>query len=170
MGEAKFGLTKGVLSTRSYWYGDGGKGEIVEIGFDPAVVSYAELIRLGGACGCADKVFAVSESQLKIAKQIVGDRAASFVGKGRPDKQPKYYLYVSDLRSIPMTELQAVRINAVMDDKQSVAQRVYEKFLSPRQLTLLAEVRSRKKVEWPNLVGVSLREGWKLIEKARAAK
>ena len=149
----------GVFATKAAW---SGKHEVVEVKFDPKVTSYQKLAeQVHGKSGW----FALPVgAQCEVAKDV-GVRQVEFDGDRpvlRADREPKYYLLQTALRHVPMTELQAVRINAVVQGKGGLAKA--KKFLSPRQLALLKAVQAKPKAEWPQLIGVDVHAGWDRVE------
>ena len=127
MGEAEFGLINGVLSTSAGWIGE---VEVVEVEFDPARVSYAQLLKEAVQRECALRVFPRDDAQLAISRASVGDAAERSDAEVRRVSDQKYYLAQTSLRFVPMTRVQATRINA---DIEHAAQ-----YLSPRQRRILA--------------------------------
>ena len=133
-GEAKLGAMPGVLATKSGWR----EGlEVVHVKFDAAVVGYRSLIRTSRSLDCASTVFAHSDGQLAMARAEVGSDAKPTTGEFREAdaSDRKYYLRNSELRHLPLTELQATRVNAALAKKTNVAE-----LLSPRQRTLSQRV------------------------------
>ena len=65
------------------------------------------------------------------ALPIVGSSAISPKGAYLPDGEPKYYLSKTHWKYVPMTELQAVKANSLVGQRQS-----QESVLSPRQVAL----------------------------------
>ena len=66
----------------------------------------------------------------------------------RPDKDPKYYLAQSPLKFVPMTELQAMRVNAELGAKKDGLG-----WLSPRQKELLVAIQKSPDAGWPVALG-----------------
>jgi len=134
-GEAALGGQEGVLATRAGWLAG---LEIVEVRFDPRRVAYAELVRVAKTFDCTERVFATTEVQLKVARELVGDRAK--LNRTLPTdakaSDQKYYLRRSSLNLASLTPLQATRVNAALANHGDAAA-----FLSPRQLELAAESR-----------------------------
>jgi len=60
-------------------------------------------------------------------------------GTFRPDGQPKYYTYNTEYRYLPMTSLQALKVNSAISKRESPDQ-----FLSPRQIEVLALIKNGK--------------------------
>lgn len=135
MGEAEFGLLNGVFETRSGFLGG---GEVVEVRFDPNVISFDKLLRHATDNECASKVFTRTNQQQALARQRIGQRAERSDEPIRTDKDPKYYLGKTALGALPMTELQANRVNA------SLKTGTWKQWLSPRQLELLKRIKARQ--------------------------
>lgn len=127
MGEAEFGLIEGVLSTTAGWIG---KVEVVEVTYDPRRVSYADLLAHAVDRDCALRVFPRSDDQLELARAKVGDAAEFNQAAVRRVEDQKYYLAQTALRYVPMTQTQATRINADLDNAAD--------YLSPRQRRIWA--------------------------------
>jgi hypothetical protein len=137
--------------------------EVVEVWFDPQQVTFTRLTERAKERACADAVHTTTDAQQAAARAIAGDRARRLTGEVRPDQESKYYLRQSPLRYVPMTELQAARVNA------HVRAGSYAEFLSPRQQELLREVTAAPDAPWPVLVGEKIEDGWRAIARARAA-
>jgi len=150
------GLIKGVIST---FPGFIGKYEVVRVEFDPEQISYKELITEAKKSGCAERVFTRSKKQHAIAKKLIKDKAVRNDEKMRPDKEPKYYLFKSKLRFVPMTPLQAARINAQLNRPDHMT------LLSPTQTELLKIIDKNPKAGWKSAVGIDPAAAW--IDAAR---
>ena len=159
MGEAEFGLLDGVIETRPGML-DG--GEVVEVSFDPKRLSFEDLLAFAEEHECASKVIARTDAQLELAKSVVGARASRSDKPIDIDKDIKYYLSKSPLAALPMTELQAARVNA------SLAEGTWRQWLSPRQLDLLSRLEAQRQAEpkWaaPSAIGKPLIEVWYALE------
>lgn len=137
--------------------------EVVEVRFDPKTLPFDELLAHAEKSDCARTVWATSERQLAAARDVVGDRARKVSGPIRPDGEPKYYLFQSALAAVPMPELQAIRVNARIEDATA------EALLSPRQKELLAAIRAHPDAPWPNAVGATdLQKAWDAADGVRA--
>lgn len=134
VGEGVFAKIPGVVSTVPGFL-DG--AEVVEVEFDPTRVNYASLVTSARGFECASRVFARTDSQAEVAAKIVPAATQRSDDDIRPDGEPKYYLSRTPYRAIPMTDLQAARVNARIGDGKSP-----DNLLSPRQLALLAKVRA----------------------------
>ncbi len=75
--------------------------------------------------------------QLEVARAKVGDAALKLVGEPRASKDSDqlYYLARSPLRYLPLTPLQARRVNGALGSKRNPSD-----WLSPRQLELASEL------------------------------
>ncbi len=137
-----------------------GPREVVEVKFDPKVTSYEKIAKTVRAKGSGWSVHPLDDAQCKSAGDIWGRDVAKVSGKLRADKDPKYYLGRTELRHVPMTEAQAVRINARLRNGVSV------ELLSPRQRELLADVRAHPKAGWPVVIDKGL-AAWDAVEAVR---
>ena len=141
------------MGTAAGWH-DG--AEVVTVRFDPEQTSYERLLEQAVARQCATAgVWYVGDVQRALAEARLGARAKALDGEPRPDAEPKYYLFKSPYRALPLTELQAVRVNARIAREEA-----FDDLLSPRQRELAARIRARPDVGWPGLVGVEIAEAW----------
>ena len=152
-GEGKLGGASGVISSRP---GFMDRYEVVEVEFDPAVISYGELVKEARAGGVASRVFARDSGQRETAISIVGESSVSQVSAFRPDSEPKYYLSKTLYRYLPMTQAQASRVNSAIGKRQSP-----DSYLSPRQLRLLNVIKESKGQGWPDAVNEDFIKAWK---------
>lgn len=134
-GEARLGNIDGVLATRSGMMGD---DEVVEVVYDPGALALESLVERARAMDCATAVYAHTAGDFEQARELVG-------GKARPaperaamidEKQVKYALKRTPMARLPLTPLQAARINADIRLGPDPA-----RWLSPRQLDLLDRVK-----------------------------
>lgn len=152
-GEVKLGALDGVLATIAGFL-DG--KEVVEVEFDTTVISFESLLAMARKFECATLIFTRTDQQHHIvaAAGIASKRSNDTV---RPDKEPKYYLSRTPWRAVPMTPLQACRVNAALG-----AGRSPEEFLSPRQVELGRRVAKRSLSNSPNLIGAAdLEQAWR---------
>ncbi len=134
-GEAKLGDLDGVLATRS---GMMGQDEVVEVVYDPAVLGFETLVQSAGKMDCASAVYAHTAGDLALARELVGEKAKPAPERAElvADDQVKYALKRTPMARLPLTPLQASKINA--DIRLGPDPR---RWLSPRQLKLLDEVK-----------------------------
>ncbi len=142
-GEAKLATIDGVLETQSAWRGN---LETVELTFDPQVVDYGKLLQEAQKFDCASKVYTHSSRQHKTAAAAVGDNAVpADSSRMRPAKlsDQLYYLRNSSYRHLPLTKLQAIKINGLLlpgaRDNDTGAR--IGKLLSPRQRVMLDQIK-----------------------------
>ena len=151
-GEAALGKLPATISTLP---GFVDKVEVVDVEFDPRLMSYESLLGEAKRLDCASQVFTHGPEQQQAATKLVGDAATPFAGKVRPDETPKYYLANSPYRHVPMTPTQASRVNAAIGLKGQP-----NRFLSPRQRKILQAVQANPQGGWPVAVGQSMIEAW----------
>ncbi len=131
-GEGTFGNIPGVIETEPGF--QNGK-EVVKVLFNPAVVKKADLEAL---------------TQPKGIQSCTGNGGFS------SDREPKYYLAQTDYKYIPMTSLQACRANSLVGKGMSP-----DEVLSPRQLSLLENIRQNPKRKLKNAIGIKdLKKAW----------
>jgi hypothetical protein len=132
-GEAKLGSVPGVLDTRAVWV-DGMEG--VDVAFDTRAVSFRPLVEQAKSLGCTTRVFARNDEQIQIARELVGDRAVwvaeDFAPRPAGDAEQKYYLRHSPYANLPLSGLQAVRMNSLLGSGSATAAAI-DGLLSPRQ-------------------------------------
>lgn len=122
------------MHTRSGWLD---RLEVVEVRFDPTVVSYEQLLTTAIREDCATRVYAHTAAQLAHAKAAVGDRAV-MLATPATDAQPSDQLFAlgrSPHRFLPLTPMQATKVNADLR-----LDRDAERWLSPRQRDLLRRI------------------------------
>lgn len=133
-GEARLGRLEGVLSTRSAW---AERLEVVEVEYDADRISYATLVEKAAELDCTHRVWAADEGQLAVARARVGERAV--LGdpelKGAKLSDQRYHLGLTNLRYLPMTPLQAAKVNAACRFGEPT-----DPWLSPRQRELMARI------------------------------
>ena len=134
-GEGQLGGLAGVVNTNSGWL----RGqEVVRVAFDPAVLTFADLLTAAKTVHCADGIFATSAAQQQAAEGLGFSVAELAPGERvRPAKatDQRYYLRQTAWRHLPLTPLQATRMNAALRKKQDP-----RAFLSPRQQELWQQV------------------------------
>ncbi len=133
-GEAKLGRLPGVFTTSAGWM----EGlEVVELEYDPKRISYDRLVKEASSMECASRVFTHGQQQHDAAIALLGKNLTRPAGKSRPakDSDRKYFLKKSSLRYLPLTSVQATKVNAALGNKED-----WQTWLSPRQIKLAAKV------------------------------
>ncbi len=151
VGEAKLGALDGVLSTRSAWIGD---KEVVHLQYDPSRLAYADLVRNAHDLECASTVYVVNQRQHDAAAGLVDESLIETIDedtvvRDAKASDQKYALLQTSFRYLPLTGLQAVKVNAALHAGQPDAARMW---LSPRQLELLERIEGRLKQD-PDALG-----------------
>lgn len=135
------GLIDGVLATHSAWIGP---HEVVEVTYDAGRVAYADLLATAIERGCASRAWVpAGDARLDAARAELGDLAEPLDGAPRAAKASDqlYYLGRSPLRFLPLTPLQATRVNGALGLRAMGAEGpAPEVFLSPRQESLRSRV------------------------------
>jgi len=151
-GEKQYGQLDGVVDTKAGFM-DG--REVVQVTYDPAAISFEEVVRNGKQARCADRVYAHDEAQAEAATTVVADGAVSKKSSFRLDRQPKYYLSKTHYRAVPMTATQAARANALIGSGRSP-----ERVLSPRQNALAKKYEQLPEAKWENRIGENIEKAW----------
>lgn len=142
IGEGKLANIKGVISTKPGFMGG---YEVVELEFNPKIISFEDLVKKGKSNNVASHIFTVNSGQSAVAKDIVGEGSVSPSSSFRADSRPKYYLSGTLYSYVPMTNLQIARVNASLGSLRSP-----DSFLSPRQLELYKYIENHQELNWPN--------------------
>ena len=155
-GEGTYGQLDGVVATEPGFM-DG--REVVQVEYNPAIISFEELAKKGKAASCASKTYVDDRAQREAARALFGSSGISNTKAFRPDGEPKYYLSRTSYRYIPMTPLQAARANSLVGKGENP-----NHLLSPRQLELLEQMKKRPELKWKNVIGVDFKEAWRSVE------
>ena len=133
---------------------------MVRLTYDPKVVSYEELVAAAKARDCATLAFPLNDAQEKIARKTYGEKTKRTTSdKVRTVADTKYYLRRTPLRFVPMTTLQATRVNAQLSTATEGT------LLSPRQKELLKVIEASPDAGWTDVVDKDLRRSWEKVEK-----
>ncbi len=152
-GEKCYAQTPGVVATKAgYMKGS----EVVEISYNPKVTNIKNILDHGKEMKCADKYFNDHPGTLNTI-----DVTQTGKGSFTADKETKYYLYHTNFRFLPMTEMQASKINLAIAENRSP-----ETFLSPRQIELYNKIKRQPSKKFDNLIGVSIEDAWRKLEES----
>jgi hypothetical protein len=159
-GEKKLGQIEGVVDTKAGFMSG---REVVEVTYDPLVVSFEELLATAQKEQCASQVFTTTPQQKRIATEKVGGHNVKAQQPFRLDREPKYFLQHSHLKYLPMTALQAARVNAALGERTAFAE-----YLSPRQLKMADYLIKYPYKGWTNAINASVEQYWdKVWEQVR---
>ena len=143
-GERKLGARNGVIGTKAGFM-DG--HEVVEVHFDPKLISMLELVNYAKSQDCASHVFVETKSQLSVVHHIMPSNKVSLKSKFKPDRESKYFINRSLYRYLPMTKTQASRVNAELGLGNSP-----DALLAPSQLALFSIIKEAPGLKWKNTV------------------
>jgi hypothetical protein len=135
-GEAALGKIDGVLRTRTGFL-DG--REVVEVVFDPGVVSYNSLVSIAKREKIVIMFYARSEAQLGAANKAGVQVALNSAPVRHSESDDKYQLRRTSWWQIPMSEWQATRANSLLSDGENPAS-----VFSPRQQSLYQKLSSKQ--------------------------
>ncbi|MEO1337820.1 MAG: hypothetical protein AAFV29_19410, partial [Myxococcota bacterium] len=141
-GEVCLGDIDGVVGTRTGWRSG---REIVEVRFDPKRLSMADLLKR--ARPCSNRAF-VKAQHMDAARAVFGDRVEQGVQHRPSPKDDRYQLSHSSFARLPMTLLQAQRVNADLGRRRDP-----QRWLSPRQLKLVRAMTGQPQHAWPRPTG-----------------
>lgn len=129
-GQAKLGSLDGVIEARA---GHSHHQEVVELIYDPSSIQYETLVKKAQEMECATNVYAHTDEQFQVAQKLVGNRARklTMTFKNASWSDNFYALKRTSLRYLPLTPMQATKINGVLGLRKPSAEAV--KWLSPGQ-------------------------------------
>lgn len=156
-GEKELGKLEGVVETQAGFMGG---REVVQVKFDPELTSFHDVLESAKAVQCASEVFPKNRKQQIEAAKVIGKTAQE--GTFRADHQPKYYLAHTSYRFVPMTQLQAARVNSLIGQGKNP-----DAFLSPRQQGLLAYIQSHPNHTWKSAVNIALEKAWEQVREVK---
>lgn len=139
-GEKNYGKINGVVSTTAGFMSG---REVVEVEYNPKLISGADLIKQGQKVNCADEVY-LDKKNKSLQEHITIKEYSTF----KADKELKYYLFNTKYKHIPMSALQAAKINSLLSEGKSI-----EFLLSPYQLMWLEKIKDVPKNKLANYIG-----------------
>ncbi|NRB54140.1 MAG: thioredoxin family protein [Saprospiraceae bacterium] len=159
-GEKNLGALEGVVETQPGFMNG---REVVQVAFDPSLISYEQLVGEAQKAQCASHVYADDAEQKKKATAVVGKSKVQSLGKFRLDGEPKYYMSKTVYKYLPMTTIQATKANSLIGQGKRP-----ESVLSPRQIALLAYIRKHLNKKWPDAIGQDLTTAWNKVDQIRS--
>ena len=146
-GEIELGKIKGVVATRSGYMN---RREVVEVRYNPSVISYKSLLREAKSISCANEAFVLDRKQHEIALSVLGNDRVEWASTFHPDREIKYYMSKSPYRLLPVTPLQAILINRAVYERKNP-----DIYLSPHQLSALDLIELHPERNWRNRINDS---------------
>ena len=131
VGQEKLGAIDGVADARPAFLEE---LEVVDVRYDPARVSLADLIAQAKQVEVADRIWVTDDEELKIARTALGEQAAKLTEapKLAPDSDDLRALHASVWKKLQAPRTQSVRLNALL----AAGAPIPAGLLSPRQLEL----------------------------------
>ena len=160
-GEKEIGKLDGVVETQAGFMNG---REVVKVKFDPEKIEYQNLLKSANQASCASHVYTDDKTQAKASENILGKGAVADTGKFRQDREPKYYLGKTVYRFIPMTQLQAVKVNSLIGQRQ-----IPDALLSPRQLALLKTIQANPNGQWKDRINEDFVAAWEEVVSQKKA-
>lgn len=154
-GEGQLGQLDGVVATEPGFMNG---HEVVQVKFNPNIISFEKLVKAGSQVQCADQVFTNDTQQKLAAEKVLGKNATGNQSTFRLDGDRKYYLSKTIYRFVPMTALQATRANALVGKGKSPTE-----ILSPKQVALAKFIESHSNKAWKNVIGEDLMAAWEQV-------
>ena len=158
-GEKQLGKLDGVIETQPGFM-DG--KEVVKVSYNPENINYEDLLAKAKQMSCASHVYTADPKDQNKAAKIVGQRHASSAKKFRMDKEPKYYLSKTTYQYIPMTSLQAARVNSLIGQMKSP-----DHLLSPRQKALVKYIKEHSEKNWTSAINEDIVKAWEKVDKIK---
>jgi len=155
-GEKEIGALNGVTATKPGFMGG---REVVQVNYNPNVISYDDLAEKAKNARCNSHIYTNDSREKAIAKKVVGEGSISNESKFRLDKDVKYYLSRTHYRYVPMTEMQAAKVNS-----QIGRGKPFTDYLSPRQIDLAKKIKANPNMEWESAVNVDFVKAWDNLE------
>lgn len=160
-GEREIGKLDGVVETQAGFMNG---REVVQVKYDPTILTFNDLLSSAKDASCADQVFTDDAGHAQTAQKVLGKNNLDSPNKFRQDREPKYYLGKTVYRFIPMTQLQAVKVNSLIGQGK-----VPNELLSPRQITLLKQIQSQPNGQWQNAINQDFVKAWEKVEAQQKA-
>ncbi len=154
-GEKDFGGIEGVMATTAGFM-DG--KEVVRVQYDPKKLALHQLTKQAVNYNQAEHVYVANSIQEKEVEKIISSNRIHPQKSFRADSEPKYYLSKTKYKFVPMTDLQASRVNRLIGNGKSPDQ-----ILSNRQLEMYREIAAGKTTNFENQIGNPIESGWSKV-------
>jgi hypothetical protein len=148
-GEKNLAELEGVISTKAGFMNG---TEVVQVVYDQDKIEVVELMDFASKRKCADALYSNDTNELRAANHF--DIPTKDPSIFKEDKELKYYISKTDYRYIPMTSLQALKVNHALATKTNP-----DVFLSPRQLEIF-RFSTAKKSKLENYIDKNFIESW----------
>lgn len=140
-GERELAKMDGILSTEPGFMNG---HEVVKIEYNPYVTSLEKIVPEANKLSCADEVYVDESVKVKVPVKSTS--------KYRKDRDDKYYLSRTSYKIIPMTPLQAAKVNSAIGSRTDP-----EVYLSPRQLEIFRHWKDKNAT---SQIGENLAKVW----------
>lgn len=154
-GEKTLGALDGVIHTLPGFMGG---HEVVKVTYDPLKIKSSAIFSHAKKNKCGDLAFTDDISTKKEAAKILGPDRVKDESSFRLDREPKFYLSKTDYRFVPMTSLQATKINSEIGKGLDP-----NYLLSQSQLAQLAYIKKHPETKWENLIESDFAVAWKQV-------
>ncbi|HQX43706.1 MAG: hypothetical protein IPG21_13020 [Saprospiraceae bacterium] len=115
-----------------------------------------QLVSFGAKSKNADKIYMVNENVSGLKKiNIPHVKLDNF----RVDPESKYYLYKTTYKYVPMSSLQATKINSLLSENINP-----DFLLSPNQKKILEQVKTKSLKKMQNLIGLDIYTAYQISE------
>lgn len=145
-GEKTYGMIKGIIATKAGFMNG---SEVVDITYNPHETTLNDIIKIGKNNHTADKLFLDDPSSVKTNIPVFKN------GNFRLDPETKYYLYQTNYKYLPMTEMQSMRANSLLAEGKPC-----DPVLSPRQIKYYQEIKSGSRSKLINQIGKDITLAW----------
>ncbi|MBK9960222.1 MAG: hypothetical protein IPP06_02470 [Saprospiraceae bacterium] len=115
-----------------------------------------QLVSFGAKSKNADKIYMVNENVSGLKKiNIPHVKLDNF----RVDPESKYYLFKTSYKYVPMSSLQATKINSLLSENINP-----DFLLSPNQKKILEQVKTKSLKKMQNLIGLDIYTAYQISE------
>lgn len=157
-GEAALGAIEGVIDTAP---GFMGAGEVVVVWYDPRRIDYARLLRSARETRVVEQVYYANPDQAEAALALFPSERVLATTEFRADSQPQYYLHQTLYGRLPLTAMQAIKINAALAEDRVEDQVDPSIYLSPRQQQLVKLMAQFDDLPWETMTAQpTIEQAW----------